>query len=570
MATVRVASTLPTLLHINCCTDTFFSETDHPWAIYTTGGDQTQYGITGGPPNHYVLWSSTLNGVPVIENCYLGNAPVGSDGTLWVAASGWTPGDMGNWTQTVNFTDVEPPLNACNVAPTSSSSASATFSVEAHVGVTFDSLMDNGAGEFSFSGVSFTYNYAVPYSDWHREIIPSGFWRPLMRNNWSAYFTSPQPPLGVGYDWAAVFGFTDPEGNNIQNDAWSAFQCVGSSPGKDSCVGTDSDSFIAHFRNTRIKVMSNQSSLDGTYTITPVSGNLPPASSNTLNSFYYGMLGAGATYTLTYTPAAGETVSSISAQSCIGGYPVEGNDPNNFSQGSCSSTSNDGPVSQVMESGGRIIFTIYTSSVPPPNSSPSVTSVTVAEPDYCVSGPAAIINWIYSDPDGDTQSAYQVQVDDQGSFQNPEIDSGKVSSSGTSYFASPLQFGVTYKSRVRVWDSQDAVSGWTQSQSWKTPKHAYPSVNFSWLPAKPVIDQQIQFSDLTQFFDGSSQGQRGWSWVFGDGGSSTIQNPTHAYISQGIYNVTETATDKDGFSCSLTKPVGVERPIPIWKEVSPK
>ena len=34
-----------------------------------------------------------------------------------------------------------------------------------------------------------------------------------------------------------------------------------------------------------------------------------------------------------------------------------------------------------------------------------------------------------------------------------------------------------------------------------------------------------------------------YAWTFGDGDTSTDQNPTHAYIAAGVYNVTLTVTD---------------------------
>ncbi|MBI2063459.1 MAG: PKD domain-containing protein [Candidatus Yanofskybacteria bacterium] len=212
---------------------------------------------------------------------------------------------------------------------------------------------------------------------------------------------------------------------------------------------------------------------------------------------------------------------------------------------------------------------------PPLNFPPSASSVTVTQPDYCVSGPAATVNWSYSDPDGDPQTAFQVQVDDTGSSWNPPltIDSGKVLGSGTSYFTGngipPWVWNVTYKARVRVWDSNDVVSNWSESDTWRTPRHAYPIVDFSWSPLQPAANQSVQFTDQTQFFDGGG-GDRDWDWLFGDGNSSNNENPSHTYSDSGIFNVTSTVTDDDGFTCALTKPIGIERPIPTWKEVSPK
>lgn len=201
---------------------------------------------------------------------------------------------------------------------------------------------------------------------------------------------------------------------------------------------------------------------------------------------------------------------------------------------------------------------------------PLASDVSVTQPDYCVSGPAATISWTYSDPDGDPQSAYQVQVDDRSSFNSPEADSEKVLSSATSYYTGTgrLVFNTTYKARVRVWDSNDIVSSWTESSSWRTPNHAYPQVNFSWSPTRPSAGQEIQFTDSTVFSDPTPSGRR-WSWAFGDGGTSTVQNPIHAYVSNGTYTVTETVTDSSNFQCSLSQPLNVQRPIPFWKEILP-
>ncbi|TJY65521.1 PKD domain-containing protein [Sphingobacterium alkalisoli] len=44
-----------------------------------------------------------------------------------------------------------------------------------------------------------------------------------------------------------------------------------------------------------------------------------------------------------------------------------------------------------------------------------------------------------------------------------------------------------------------------------------------------------------------------WVWDFGDGTTSTLQNPTHEYASVGTYTVTLTVSDLDGCSRTLTK-----------------
>jgi PKD repeat protein len=49
----------------------------------------------------------------------------------------------------------------------------------------------------------------------------------------------------------------------------------------------------------------------------------------------------------------------------------------------------------------------------------------------------------------------------------------------------------------------------------------------------------------------------GFSWAFGDGGSSTESNPTHTYNNLGVYDVTLTANNAAGCSNSLTKSITI-------------
>jgi PGF-pre-PGF domain-containing protein len=49
-----------------------------------------------------------------------------------------------------------------------------------------------------------------------------------------------------------------------------------------------------------------------------------------------------------------------------------------------------------------------------------------------------------------------------------------------------------------------------------------------------------------QFNDISDNSPTSWSWNFGDGGTSTVENPVHTYTTAGTYNVTLTATNSAG------------------------
>lgn len=54
------------------------------------------------------------------------------------------------------------------------------------------------------------------------------------------------------------------------------------------------------------------------------------------------------------------------------------------------------------------------------------------------------------------------------------------------------------------------------------------------------------------FTDQSTNGPTSWSWTFGDGGTSTLRNPSHQYTAAGTYTVALTATNAYG-SNTLTK-----------------
>lgn len=64
----------------------------------------------------------------------------------------------------------------------------------------------------------------------------------------------------------------------------------------------------------------------------------------------------------------------------------------------------------------------------------------------------------------------------------------------------------------------------------------------------------VAFTSTSSDSDGSIAG---YSWTFGDGSSSTAQNPTHPYAGAGTYTVGLTVTDDDGATGSISKSVTV-------------
>ncbi len=56
----------------------------------------------------------------------------------------------------------------------------------------------------------------------------------------------------------------------------------------------------------------------------------------------------------------------------------------------------------------------------------------------------------------------------------------------------------------------------------------------------------ITEGQTVNFTDQSLNGPTSWSWIFGDGGTSSSQNPSYQYNTEGTYNVTLTATNSFG------------------------
>jgi len=68
-----------------------------------------------------------------------------------------------------------------------------------------------------------------------------------------------------------------------------------------------------------------------------------------------------------------------------------------------------------------------------------------------------------------------------------------------------------------------------------------------------------QFTDASRDTDGSVTG---WSWQFGDGGTSSEENPAHDYSGPGTYTVTLIVTDNGGAADEKTAHIEVTVPLP--------
>lgn len=92
-------------------------------------------------------------------------------------------------------------------------------------------------------------------------------------------------------------------------------------------------------------------------------------------------------------------------------------------------------------------------------------------------------------------------------------------------------------SRCNVWDTvaQNII--------------VYPGINANFSHVSPPCSNQVNFTDF------SASGPVSWSWQFGDGDSSSVQNPSHVYSGAGTYNVVLVASTVNGCKDTLTVPV---------------
>jgi PKD repeat protein len=82
-----------------------------------------------------------------------------------------------------------------------------------------------------------------------------------------------------------------------------------------------------------------------------------------------------------------------------------------------------------------------------------------------------------------------------------------------------------------------------------------PSASFYYYPNDPSAFDTIQFYDYSQ--DPAGAGIASRVWDFGDGTTSTAQNPTHRYAADGDYTVRLTVTTPDGRTGTTSRVVQV-------------
>jgi len=205
---------------------------------------------------------------------------------------------------------------------------------------------------------------------------------------------------------------------------------------------------------------------------------------------------------------------------------------------------------------------------------------------YCADSRHPVLHFTYADPDGDVQGGYMIQVDNNADFSSLEDDTGWHYTTSTQYTTSgTFDWNTTYYWRVKVMDSKNLESSWSITDNFKTPLHAYPSPDFTYLPRSPSKGEEVRFTDNSSCFDDkplttecspSYSDAFFWDFDVNDDGlegvvplTSILENPIASYSNQGLWYVKLEVRDKDNYICSITKQIRITYPLPKWREVKP-
>ena len=142
--------------------------------------------------------------------------------------------------------------------------------------------------------------------------------------------------------------------------------------------------------------------------------------------------------------------------------------------------------------------------------------------------------------EGQSVQFTSVSTDSDGSIIAYRWYFGDGSSSNSRNPTHSYSYTGTYTITLIVTDNKGAQDSAHKSISVGNLK---PAASFQVLPTNPTIKTLVSFIDKSVDTDGSIVS---WSWNFGDGSSSTEQNPTHQYSSSGGYRITLTVTDNEG------------------------
>lgn len=203
---------------------------------------------------------------------------------------------------------------------------------------------------------------------------------------------------------------------------------------------------------------------------------------------------------------------------------------------------------------------------------------------YCnTSTPPTIhLSWKYSSQTDHNYKVADLQVSEYSNFAELLIDArglGEGESPVYDYTIDNseeigIDFGEQYHWRVRVRDENEKWSdegeySWSESTFETDIKRA--SVDFSYSPSEPYLEESVHFNNQTQKGDSTIEG---WSWDFGSyyahpSRYSSEENPSVEFTQEGEHDVVLEVEDESGVICSSSSTINAGVEIPEWEEIDP-
>ena len=184
-------------------------------------------------------------------------------------------------------------------------------------------------------------------------------------------------------------------------------------------------------------------------------------------------------------------------------------------------------------------------------SAPTTTQVSVIDP------PTASISGTASICAGDS-AQITINATGLGPFQ-AAVSAGSGIPMVVHFPQSPYTFWVKPTSTTTYTLSNITNPGCSGQTSGSALVTVRPSPVAAFSAANLCTRLQTQFTDMSAVSSGSITS---WAWSFGDGGTSNLQNPQHAYTNAGTFNVGLTVVSNTGCPKSITLPV-IVKPTPV-------
>ncbi|HXB40707.1 MAG TPA: PKD domain-containing protein, partial [Bacteroidia bacterium] len=179
--------------------------------------------------------------------------------------------------------------------------------------------------------------------------------------------------------------------------------------------------------------------------------------------------------------------------------------------------------SNICGNGAPVSFTVAMGSIP-------VTGVITGPTPVC----ANATNTTYS-VSGTTGSTY-----------NWTVPAGATISSGQGTNAITINWGTT-GGTISVTETNACGNG---TAIYPVIVDPAPTISITATPKQGCVPLFVSFTDLSTVGGGSTI--TGWNWLFGDGNTSTLQNPVNVYLNSGAFSVTLTLTTNAGCTSTLS------------------